>query len=334
MSFLAFSFSFGSKRAINLVFYDHCIRFVELKSAEPPVASRWGERFLPAGIIEDGKIVDFETLSTILEECVDEWKIQRRHVNFIVPDPLVIIRKISISADVLEDEVKSHLYMELGASIHLPFEDPVFDVYPLGEKNGKQELLLFASPEKFVMEYSELLSKVKLVPSAADISPLALYRLYYSMDEAQREEGLFTVQINLTGVSMCIFEEHIPYFMRQFPLDFDVEKWEVKRDRTGFCEYSYSGDQLQLEGQFSTVFTEMAKLMDFYRYSSGHENAEITKILLDGDHPKRSMILEEMKMQFNVPITILPSEAVHNGRNRILPESYALALGLGLKEVK
>lgn len=331
---MAFSFSFGSKRPVNLVFCDHAVRFLELKSADPPVALRWGERDLPSGIIEDGKIVDFEALSTILDECVEEWKIGRRQVNFIVPDPLVIIRKITIPADVLDDEVKSHLYMELGASIHLPFEDPVFDVHPLGEKNGKKELLLFASPERYVMEYSELLSGLKLVPVAADISPLALYRLYYSMDGAKPGEGLFAVQINLTSVSMCIFEEHIPYFMRQFPLDFEEDKWEIRRDRSGVCEYTYKGDSLQLEDQFSTVFSEMGKLMDFYRYSSGRENAEVTKILLDGDHPLRLMILEEMKMQFELPITILPAEAVQNGRNKALPESYALALGLGLKEVK
>ncbi|WP_059171288.1 type IV pilus biogenesis protein PilM [Bacillus sp. FJAT-27445] len=331
---MAFSLSFGNKRIINLIFNDHSIRYLELKSVNPPIALKWGERFLPPGIISDGKIVDDETLSTILDECIEEWKIQRRQVNFIVPDPLVIIRKISIPMDVREDEVKSHLYMELGSSIHLPFEDPVFDAYPLGEKNGKKELLLFASPEKYVMEYSNLLSGMKLQPVAADISPLALYRIYYMMDKAQREENLFTAHINLTSVSMCIFEGHIPYYMRHFPLDFDIDRWDVRRERAGTCEYLFKGDPAELEIQFSSIYSEMGKLMDFYRYSASGGTKGVTKILLDGDHPMLNKIHINLGEQFGLPVATLPSEAVHNGRNRVLPPSHTLALGLALKEVK
>ncbi|OCA91259.1 pilus assembly protein PilM [Bacillus sp. FJAT-27225] len=331
---MAFSLSLGNKRPINLIFNDHSIRYLELKSANPPTALRWGERNIPPGIIEEGKITDFQTLSVILEECINEWKIARRPIHFIVPDPLVIIRKIAIPADVEDDEIDSHLYMELGASIHLPFEDPVFDVYPLGEKDGKKELLLFASPEKFVQEYSELISGAKLVPVAADISPLALYRLYYSLEAPQPDESLFTVQVNLTSVNMTIFEEQVPYFMRQFPLDFEVNDWEIRRDRSGTCEYQYKGDSYKLDGQFSMIYSEMNKLMDFYRYSANVETTGVNKILLVGDHPLLDRIHDEMKEQFDLPIFTFPTESIHNSRNKSLPQTHALALGLSLKEVR
>ncbi|WP_409270808.1 type IV pilus biogenesis protein PilM [Neobacillus sp. SCS-31] len=331
---MAFSLSFGNKRNVNLIFNDHSIRYLELKSVHPPIPLKWGEHFLPPGVISDGKITDYETLSTILDECIEEWKIQRRQVNFIVPDPLVIIRKIAIPIDIQEDEVKSHLYMELGSSIHLPFEDPVFDVYPLGEKDGKKELLLFASPEKFVMDFANLLSSLKLQPAAADISPLALYRIYYMMDKAHRAENLFTAHINLTSVSMCIFEGHIPYFMRHFPLDFNVAKWDVRRGRSDECEYVFKGDPAELEEQFLSIYSEMGKLMDFYRYSVSGGTKGVTKILLDGDHPMLNKIHKELGEQFGLPIVTFPSETVQNGRNRILPPGHTLALGLALKEVE
>ena len=32
-----------------------------------------------------------------------------------------------IPAEVMDDEINGYLYLELGKSLHLPFEDPVFD---------------------------------------------------------------------------------------------------------------------------------------------------------------------------------------------------------------
>jgi type IV pilus assembly protein PilM len=128
---MLFSLTVGKNRIINLIINDHSIRFLELKQANPPIAHKWGERLLPPGLINEGKIIDHESIGNIIQECQDEWKIHKRNVRFTVPDPLVIIRKVAIPADVVDDEVKNYIYLELGSSIHLPFEDPVFDVRPL-----------------------------------------------------------------------------------------------------------------------------------------------------------------------------------------------------------
>ena len=173
------AFSLLKNRIVNIIITDCCIRFLELKQAKPPVAAKWGERLLPNGLISNGKIQDYETLAMILEECVDEWKIRNRKVRFLIPESLVIIRKVMIPAEIQDDEMKGYLYLELGTSIHLPFEEPVFDTVVLSEENDKKEILLFAAPEEEVMEYSQLFSDVKLQPIEAEISPLALYRLYH-----------------------------------------------------------------------------------------------------------------------------------------------------------
>ncbi len=122
----------------------------------------------------------------ILEECVDEWKIRNRKVRFLIPESLVIIRKVMIPAEIKDDEINGYLYLELGTSIHLPFEEPVFDAVVLSEENDKKEILLFAAPEENVLEYSQLFSDVKLHPIQAEVSPLALYRLYEHLRSSAR----------------------------------------------------------------------------------------------------------------------------------------------------
>jgi type IV pilus assembly protein PilM len=184
------------------------------------------------------------------------------------------------------------------------------------------------------MEFADLLSGLKLNPIAADITPLALYRLYHALELNNEDERLFNVQFNLTSVTMSVFENQIPQFMRHFPMDFESKKWEVKLDSTGFYDYKYTGEFNQLKFQFAEMYKEMNKLMDFYRYSLQNGKQEVTKILLSGDHPLLDMISIEMMESFDVPVQTLSAEGISNVKNKTVPQTHLLALGLALKEVQ
>jgi type IV pilus assembly protein PilM len=322
-----------NNRIANIIFNDHSIRYVELKQQKPPTPLKWREKLLPSGIIQEGKIVDSVSLSMILEECINDWKIRRRKVRFLVPDPLVLIRKVKIPDEVPTDEVNGYLYLELGSSIHLPFEDPVFDTVLLPKSSDKTEALLLAAPQQQVMEYSDLLSGLKLKPIAADISPLALYRLYYQTDSASRDEQLMMIQFDLDRVFICIFEQQYPIFMHHFPIQFHLDEWEIKVNRSGIHRFSYKGEPSDLYSQFEDFFKETSRLMDFYRYSLHQGNKQISKVLLNGDHPKLKIILQEMQNRFDVPIQMIDTSSWAVGKLSIFPQSHFLALGLGLKEV-
>ncbi|WP_026572299.1 type IV pilus biogenesis protein PilM [Bacillus sp. UNC438CL73TsuS30] len=331
---MAFSLFTPKNRIINLVLNDHSVRLVELKQANPPIVQRWNERFIPPGLISDGKIADVDSLSGILEECIDEWKIQRRPIRFIVPDQLVIIRKVSIPAEIQDDELKGYLYLELGSSIHLPFEEPVFDYYLLDDNGKTKELLLFAAPEQHVTEYADLFSQLKLNPIAADISPLALYRLYHTLEMNRPNEVLFTIQFDLTSVNLCIFEETVPLVMRQFPLPFNLEQWEIKRNVLGKMDYKFIGESEELAIQIEDIFREINMLHDFYRYSLSNDKHDVTKFLLNGDHPMLTAIYDEMVERFEMPIDRISLENDSKGKTESVPENILLTLGLALKEVK
>ncbi|MEH7106632.1 MULTISPECIES: type IV pilus biogenesis protein PilM [Bacillaceae] len=328
---MAFSLFSSKNRIINLVISDHSIRLLELKQFNPPLAHRWSEHFLPAGIISDGKIQNQDSLESILEECIDEWKIHRRQVRFIIPDSLVIIRKISVPSEIQDDEIKGYLYLELGSTIHLPFDEPVFDFYPLGSNGKTREILLFAAPEQNVMEYADLLSKLKLNPIAADISPLAIYRLYRQLDTELVNENLFAVQFDLTSVNLTIFERSVPLVMRQFPLPFNMDQWKIKEDSGNNLVYNYIGNTDELDLQFDDIFREINKLIDFYRYSLHKEHNQISKFLLYGDHPMLNIIYDGMLERFETPTEMIAIDMDSKGNSVKLPSSQLLPLGLALK---
>jgi len=328
-----FSSLFSSKkRIVNIIINDHSIRYLELKQANPPVANKWGEHMLPPGIISNGKIQDYETLSLILDGCLTEWKIRKRPIRFLVPESFVIIRKVSIPANVKDDEIKGHLYLELGSSIHLPFDEPVFDVVVLSNNGEKKEVLIFAAQEDQVMEYVDLFSDLDLEPVEAEISPLALYRLYYHLDQAKQNEDLLVVQFDSHSVNICIFENHIPFFMHHLPIDFVQEEWEMKLNRSGENVLTYVGAPNNLEYQFQDIYKEINRILDFYSYSIHQGQKQFSRILLNGDHPMIENVKKDLEERFNIQVETITYEGNEYIDNN-LPHTHYLALGLALKGV-
>ncbi|KAA0549238.1 pilus assembly protein PilM [Bacillus sp. BGMRC 2118] len=307
---MVFSLLTGSSRPISIIIKDHVIRFVELKSTTPLVIQRSGERTLPNGLIKEGKIIDRETLVMILEEVIQDWGIKNRRIQFIVPDSYVVIRKVEVPLDVMDDEIRGYLYYELGTSIHLPFENSVIDYALIGKNEEKKSVILFASPEEVVTEYTELFQEVKLKPVVADISPLSLYRLYFLNDQSRSDERLLFVQFDVTSVNLSILEDYKPIFMRHLVM----EESEVESN--------------DLTSPLQDYYREIERVMSFYQFSLNKGNQRITKVVVTGDHPMLQQIVKDISSLVDLPVEPLP---IHDSSE--LSNGFQLVVGLALKEV-
>ncbi|WP_409297434.1 type IV pilus biogenesis protein PilM [Peribacillus sp. SCS-26] len=330
---MGLSFFSHNNKIVNLVIQDHAIRYVELKQAVPMTVQRWGEYLLPPGLIKDGRILDRDTLSTILEQCVSEWKIKKRQVRIFVPDPFIVVRKIDVPADVEDDEIKGYLYMELGSSIHLPYDEPVFDTAVIGEKDGRKEILLFAAPEDVVGEYSSLMEACGLVPIAADVSALSLYRLYHALDKSRDHERLLMVELDVGCMTVSIFEENRPIFMRHIQLTGSLSFWETSLDGGGSQKLVYDKDPAELEEAVEDIAKELERIMNFYRYTLHQGQHSVTRILLAGDNPFIPEAFEVMVTRFGLFVDKIDPETILTANQAPMPQSYYAALGLALKEV-
>nr|WP_316046248.1 hypothetical protein [Planococcus glaciei] len=70
---MALSFLSRKARVATITIEEDAIRHVDLKSHSPLQLSCAEELALPAGIIEDGKIIDAEALEAILDKAVNQW---------------------------------------------------------------------------------------------------------------------------------------------------------------------------------------------------------------------------------------------------------------------
>ncbi|GER66184.1 type IV pilus biogenesis protein PilM [Weizmannia acidilactici] len=333
---MAFSFFPGSRKIGNFIMKDHVIRYLELKQANPPIVQIFGEHYLPEGLIRDGKIVDVETLSMIAEECLDDWGLKRgKHlIRFTVPEHLVVVRKVAVPKEVAVDEIEGYIYIELGSTIHLPFEDPVFDYTLLTEANEEKQILLFASPKDIVQDYVDFFNGIRLSPVAADISPLCAYRSFYQLNQLNPMDHILLLQFDLSMVNATIFHQHFPFLMRELEVDIPFSKWEVETNAFGEKKYHWpEGDPL-LQYQTENIYKELDRIMNYYQFSMRQGKAAVNKILLNGDYPYLQDITGKLSEQFGLPVETALIEKVSSTAGAPFPARFVPLLGLALKEVK
>ncbi|WP_060203219.1 type IV pilus biogenesis protein PilM [Sporosarcina koreensis] len=310
------------KQPATLTIEDDAVRFVRLKSTQPLVVDVAEEVKLPPNTVVEGKIVDAEALVVILEGTLKEWGIAKRDVQFLAPDTYVMIRKVPYPDDIEPDELKGHFFIEIGSTIYLPFDDPVFDVVPCTLNEESKEAILIASKESILDKYEEVLKAAKLNPVVADIGPLALYRLAYKVYQFGGHEHVLIADMYDGMLTVSIFHKHYPLFMR--PVDL-----------------SQSADLLIVADAHSdphsitptTIVMELEKLMNFYRYNLHNGNASISHLLVNGEYGDMEKLLSNIRERFSIEAERLLKRPLELQDGQQLPATFNRTIGLALKEV-
>lgn len=310
------------KQPATLTIEQDAVRYVRLKSQDPLVIDVAEEVTLPTNTIVEGKIVDSENLVVILEGVLKEWGIAKRDVQFLAPDTYVLIRKVPYPEDVEPDELKGHFFIEIGSTIYLPFDDPVFDVVPCDLIEGTQEAILIASKESVLDQYEDVLKEVKLTPVVADIGPLALYRLAYKTYQFAGHEHVLIADMHDGMLTVSIFHKHYPLFMRPVDLTQSADLSIVTDGQADLHSITPT-----------TIAMELEKLMNFYRYNLHNGTASITHLLVNGEYAEMENLLSTIRERFSIQANRLLKTPLQLPDGRQLPATFNRTIGLALKEV-
>ncbi|ADU31341.1 type IV pilus biogenesis protein PilM [Evansella cellulosilytica] len=322
-------FKFTTKPSVGIHIKDHVIRFVSMRGSSLANVESFGEKYLPKGVIEKGKIVQADVFEEMMLDCVKKWNLKNKEVMFFVPDSSVFFRKLSIPADIKEEEIRGYLNFEIGASIHLPFDEAYFDYHVLetNEADEKRQILFFATPELLIKDYAKRLESVKLKPIAADISGLSLYRFFQQNSEAGDRDHFLFIEWDVTSINLSIFHDDIPVFMRHIPQILEETDWDVKigEDHTTLvCK-----NDVKIDGEISDHILEVERVLNFYKYSMNQGQKEITNIVLTGDHPKLATLIKDRLAEINTNSSL---KVIEDLQVELHPH-YILPLSLCLKEV-
>lgn len=310
------------KRPVSITIEENAIRMIRLKSVEPLVIDVAEEVILPPNTVVEGKIVDSSTLATILDSFIQQFGLAKRAVQFLAPDQYVIIRKVPYPSDIQDDELKGHFFIEIGSTLYLPFDDPVFDVVPYITNTADKEAIIIASKESILDDYESIFKTAKLDPLVADISPLALYRLSYQQHEFSGEEHVLIADLKNGRMTVSIFHNHFPLFMR--PVDLE--------NSADLSVISETAEVIETSTPISIVL-EIEKLINFYRYNMMNGNASITHLLVNGEYEQADDLLTLIRDRFNLYAHYLVKNQLQSVSGEEIPVRFNRTVGLALKEV-
>ncbi|CAM3823513.1 type IV pilus biogenesis protein PilM [Alkalicoccus chagannorensis] len=318
-----------SKSRHAIIITDHVLRYAEVRNQSLDHINTAAERYIPEGVMVHGQIKEVDTLLSLLQDCVEEWGLKGKEVMFTLPDTQVLVRRHTIPMDVEEDHILGHLYMQLGETLHLPIEQPVFDWYEIERDEEKRDVLLFAAPEPTVTTIARLMREVKMKPRAADLSALSLYRFYDTWLGEETPSHVMQMQVFPDAFHVSIFHDGLPLIVRTMNLQTSMEDWEVN---------PHDDDPIQWNGPPEKVFSswkdavgELNKLLHFYQFNYQHGEAAVSRIRISGDHPYLERIIEDLRASVDLPVDYLYESEWKTSQGHGLETKYYPAVGLALK---
>ncbi|PID04123.1 pilus assembly protein PilM [Sporosarcina sp. P2] len=306
------------KRVHSLTLDDDAIRYVRIKSLNPIVLEIAKELLLPAHIIMEGRIAEGDKLRDVLTEVVKDWNLVKRDVAFLAPDTYVIIRRVAYPDTVEDEELKSHFFIEIGSTIYLPFDDPVFDVVPYTANQSQNEAILIASKESIMQTYEEVLKSVKVEPVVADIAPLSLYRLAHHVHQFEGSEHILLADLRGRSLTVSIFYSHYPLFIRSMELEVPLSM--------------ATGEELEQQVEPDTIVMELEKLANFYRFNLAENDSTITHLVWNGTYRQQEELLQMVRERLAIEALPLVKEPISCVDGTAITADFHRVIGLALKE--
>jgi type IV pilus assembly protein PilM len=339
------------KLVIGLDIGSHSVKVCELKQTDKTyTVVNLGSAILPEGAVEDGTLVDPETVGKAITELLANLKIKHKKVAISISGYSVIVKKIHL--EVMEDQ-KLEQYITAEAEQYIPFDiDDVYldfqDLKTNTEGSDHTDIMLVAAKKEIIDDYLDMLQGLGLQPVVVDVDGFALENIYES-NYPQKENvalvdiGASKMNINIITNGMSVVAKDIAIGSRQLTEQiadtFEIPMEEAEALKLGQIPSDEKQDQIAKI--FSTTCSqwvlEIKKAIDLYH--SNHANKPLDKLVLSGGGSKVAGLADFLQREANVPVEIFnpftkmlsnPKQIDTEYLNTMGPE-MAIATGLAIR---
>lgn len=285
---------------------------------------------LPQGLVVEEVVQDEMVFYEILKELVKEWGIAKVDLRFFVPDHAVLMRLFQYPEALAPTKLKEYVEMEIGQSIHLPFKEPLIDVYKINQQEG--EAILFAAPSEDIVMLMGLYEDVKLEPTHLGVRALSNLRFLGDAKFLADKRTYLIVDWSVQAASMSIYSNENVDFLRYQPIESAASDWRYIQDANGDYRYVYEGEIENYQGLLTEQIHEIERILNFYRFSLHKGEKSVDEIVMMGDHPEISFIVSEMSRMIDLQISVI-DDAFVEAYAPSCGAKHAALIGLSLKGV-
>jgi len=265
-----------------------------------------------------------------VKQLVRKHKLTGLPVFFSYGNHEVLLRSTTIPLHIPRDEWKGYLYMELGESFHLPFQEPIIELVGDRQIDGRQEVTALAVPESDVERIERILKSAKLDPVVIDLPFLSLYRFFGEHFSISGRAHVILLQVELDYVQISLFNGHKPLYVRSLALP-KLQDFKMFETRTGYEYIEIEEDSVELDEHFSLIQNEINRLRTFYQFNLQGGAKEIDTLCFSGDHPLLEKLIATYKEFEQMNVYHSNEELLLTKHEVGIPPSFTELIGLSWK---
>lgn len=343
--------SFLAMPSFGLDIGDESLKFLELIDTKNGIrVGRHGERNIPLGIIESGKIKNPKKMEEILSSLREEAGLKSVRVS--LPEEQIYLFKLRLEKVGLVNIRES---IELSLEEHIPISatDAIFDYEILSEDEQSLELQVATIPKNVIEDYLNVFKNSKISVQSFELEAQAISRAvvksgdletYMIVDFGEKRTGIFIISRGIVMFTSTLDVGGVmltDMIAKNFKINFE-EAEQMKR------KYGMERNTPNKE-LFSVLLNSVSVLRDeivkhflywhTHKDEEGKNNPPIKKIILCGGDSNLiglsdyfSVSIKNTVEMANVWVNIIHTEKYVPDINYKQALSFAAALGLALRD--
>lgn len=316
----------------------------------------FGETVTNGSFFKESKLRNPKEFIHTLQQVSSELRIKNPDFVISALNSKLLIRQIPLQEMSSEKEIREYLYFELGDSIPLPFENPIFDLLILGQGNQKN------NPQKKLKQPEEATRKGKKITIqrnrfavngnvpvvitsepileeigtsiaksgghlvAVDCSSLAYTRIFQK--KINWAQDFLMVELDSGTATLTVFEQLVPVYVQYE--DYNQVNWKyLEKDQQVKTEFPPAQELSALESLGATINS----VIRYFETEISPEK-KLEQMYLVGGHPLLKKEVEKIIQMENQSLSVKALMSPYKMTNqKRIPEKFLLAAGLAMKEV-
>lgn len=343
--------SFFVAPSFGLDISDESLKFVELVVTSGGIRmGKYGERKIPNGIIESGKIKDPKKMEEILSTLRKEEGVKSVRVS--LPEEQVYLFRLKLEKEGLGNLREA---IELSLEEHIPIsaEGAIFDYEVISEDETKIDLQIAAIPKNIIEEYLQVFRNSNITAESFELEAQAIGRAvikeddtdtYMIVDFGQTRTGIFIISKGVVTFTSTLDVGGIT-LNNIIAKSFKISTEEAKKAKQDF------GLQRNTENKeiFAVLLNSVSILRDeivkhflywhTHKDENGANNPPIKKIILCGGDANLIGLTDYLSVSMKSPVEMANVWANIVDTKYYVPDisfrqslSFATAVGLALAD--
>jgi type IV pilus assembly protein PilM len=312
---------------------------------------------LPANAVVEKNVVEIESVGESVKRALAKSKIKSRNVAIAVSGSSVITKKITMPANLSEEEMEGQILLEADQYIPYPLEEVNLDFQILGESADNPDtvdILLSACRSENVDARVAAVELAGLTPKIVDIEAYTIETAFTVMASQLPDEGMdktiAVVDIGATMTSLSIIHNRELIYTREQNFGGKQLTEEIMRryglsyeeaglaKRQGGLPDNYEPEVL--EPFKETTAQQVSRFLQFF-YSAGGTVGDVDFLMLAGGTSCLPNLAELTESHIGVPTTIANPFAEMSSSSRVNKAnlesdapSFLIAAGLAIRGVE